>query len=354
MSGDMRDGTSGDMSADTSGDMSADTGRDTNWTSWHLHLASADRAVADRVVTDVLGPAVAGLPSGSWFFVRYWQAGPHLRLRVRDLDEAGARRLRAGLTDRLAEAGALRDGEDPLDPERFAGQSRRLAAAGEGGVPVEERELLPPGVHPSPYVPEEERYGGAAHMAASEALFGTSSELCLAFLRARPSDRARSALALRAVACAASLLDAPRFAAFGAASWREWAGRAGYPEAALRAVDAECAAGAERLAAAGRDPLAEGAAAGVRGPLRAWRDSLAENVVERHDPADPRTARVVFSHVHMLHNRLGLSTLDELRGYLLLAGSASLSPSASASSPISLPTVSLPSPSPLPTAARTA
>lgn len=141
-------------------------------------------------------------------------------------------------------------------------QSRRLAEAGEGGVPLEERDLLPPGVYESPYVPEYERYGGASLIAVSEALFGTSSELCLAFLRTRPTDRARTALALRATAVAASVLDAPRFAAFGATSWNDWAGRAGYPAAALSALEAECVLAADRLTADGHDLLARAAAPG--------------------------------------------------------------------------------------------
>ncbi|MFE5538774.1 thiopeptide-type bacteriocin biosynthesis protein [Streptomyces sp. NPDC056492] len=306
----------------------------TTWTSWHLHLASAERPLGDRVVTDVVGPAMAEVPSGSWFFMRYWQGGPHIRLRVRDLPAGAAAALTRTLEQRLAAANRLLPGEEPLDPDRFTAQSRRLATAGEGGVPVEDLDLLPPGVYENQYVPEYERYGGASLIAVSEALFGTSSELCLAFLRTRPSDRARTALALRATAVAASVLDAPRFTAFGATSWNDWAGRAGYPAAALSALEAECVLAADRLTAEGHDLLARAAAPG---PLRSWHAALSEAVLHQLGPEQVYTARILFSHVHMLHNRLGLSTLDELRSYLLLARQAGPE----------LPT-------PLPTAARTA
>lgn len=306
----------------------------TTWTSWHLHLAAPERSLGDRVVTDVVGPAMAEVPPGSWFFMRYWQGGPHIRLRVRDLPGGAAAALTRTLEQRLAAANTLLPGETPLDPARFAVQSRRLAEAGEGGVPLEERDLLPPGVYESPYVPECERYGGASLIAVSESLFGTSSELCLAFLRTRPTDRARTALALRATAVAASVLDAPRFAAFGATSWNDWAGRAGYPAAALSALEAECVLAADRLTADGHDLLARAAAPG---PLRGWQTALSEATLHRFGPEQVYTARIVFSHVHMLHNRLGLSTLDELRSYLLLARQTG--PGA---------------PTPLPTAARTA
>ncbi|MFG2666387.1 thiopeptide-type bacteriocin biosynthesis protein [Streptomyces sp. NPDC048387] len=314
------------------------------WTAWHLHLAASDRSVGDRVVTDVVGPATAGLAPGSWFFMRYWQGGPHVRLRARDLAPPDAAALGRVLQDRLAAANVLLPGEKPLDPARFAVQSRRLATAGEGGVPVEERELLAPGVYPSTYAPEFERYGGPALIEVSEDLFGTSSELCLAFLRTRPSDRARTALALRATAVAASVLDAGLFAAFGAGSWSDWALRAGYPQEVLTGLEAECVVAADRLAAEGHDLVAR--ATSSPGPLRAWRTALARAVAGPLGAEGTYTARIVFSHVHMLHNRLGLGTLDELRSYLLLARQSGAP--AQVTAPAPTPTT------PLPTAARTA
>ena len=57
------------------------------WSSWHLHLATTARSAHDRVLTDVIGPTIGELAPGTpWFFIRYWQAGPHLRLRMRDVD----------------------------------------------------------------------------------------------------------------------------------------------------------------------------------------------------------------------------------------------------------------------------
>ncbi|MFJ8161779.1 thiopeptide-type bacteriocin biosynthesis protein [Streptomyces sp. NPDC096136] len=287
------------------------------WTSWHLHLAASDRSLGDRVVTDVVGPTMARLPSGSWFFMRYWQGGPHVRLRARDLPGPAAAELRRALEERLAAANVLLPGETPLDPARFAVQSRRLSTAGEGGVPVEERDLLAPGVYESPYSPEYERYGGAHLIAASEDLFGTSSELCLAFLRTRPSERARTALALRATAVAASVLESGPFAAFGASSWSDWALRAGYPQQMLSGLEADCVIAADRLTADGHDLI--GRAATAPGPLISWQRALSQAVAGELGAEGTYTARIVFSHVHMLHNRLGLGTLDELRSYLLLA-----------------------------------
>ncbi|MEU8431870.1 thiopeptide-type bacteriocin biosynthesis protein [Streptomyces sp. NPDC029216] len=290
------------------------------WTSWHLHLAASERSLGDRVVTDVVGPAMAELPPGSWFFMRYWQGGPHVRLRARDLSAPAAGALARVLEERLAVANVLQPGEKALDPARFAVQSRRLSEAGEGGVPVEERDLLAPGVYETPYVPEYDRYGGPGLISVSEDLFGTSSELCLAFLRTRPSDRARTALALRATAVAASVLEAGAFSTFGAGSWSEWALRAGYPQDVLSGLEAECVLAADRLTADGHDLI--GRASTAPGPLRAWQTALSDAVGGELGAEGTYPARIVFSHVHMLHNRLGLGTLDELRSYLLLARQA--------------------------------
>uniref|UniRef100_UPI00278BC8A2 lantibiotic dehydratase C-terminal domain-containing protein n=1 Tax=Streptomyces venezuelae TaxID=54571 RepID=UPI00278BC8A2 len=81
------------------------TPRRTAWTAWHLHLGTTARSAHDRVVTDVIGPTIRELDPGTpWFFIRYWQSGPHLRLRVGDLDEAARARVAAALTARLAVA----------------------------------------------------------------------------------------------------------------------------------------------------------------------------------------------------------------------------------------------------------
>ncbi|MDH6129999.1 lantibiotic dehydratase C-terminal domain-containing protein [Kitasatospora sp. GP82] len=306
----------------------------TSWTAWHLHLESASRELCDRVITEALGPTVAELPTGSWFFVRYWQGGPHVRLRVRDLDSEQVTRIGRALAERLAEAGRPLAGEEPLDPAGFTRQAERLAAAGEGGVALTAQELMLPGVHAGSYLPEYGRYGGEQLLPVSEALFATSSELSLAFLRTRPSEKARRLLALRATACAAAVLEEPflggsgdaaahgapagygSFTAYGAEAWRTWALRFGYPAEVLHKLDADCASAATRLAQDGRSVAADLTDVG---PLSGWRDGLRDAVAQWRRSADRDAARIAFSHVHMLHNRLGLSTLEELRTYAVLA-----------------------------------
>ncbi|MFB8403600.1 lantibiotic dehydratase C-terminal domain-containing protein, partial [Streptomyces sp. NPDC055912] len=108
--------------------------RATDWTAWHLHLGTTARSAHDRVVTDVIGPTIRELAPGTpWFFIRYWQSGPHLRLRVGDLDTAARARVEAALTERLAVAGAPAPGEEPLATAASRSGAEPLAAADENG-----------------------------------------------------------------------------------------------------------------------------------------------------------------------------------------------------------------------------
>ena len=57
------------------------------WVCWHLHVGAMGADLMDSVLLDGVVPVLAELPVSKWFFVRYWQGGPHLRLRMRDLPE---------------------------------------------------------------------------------------------------------------------------------------------------------------------------------------------------------------------------------------------------------------------------
>lgn len=289
----------------------------TEWNSWHLHLGSNARTVHDRVLTDVVGPAVASLGGKPWFFIRYWQAGPHLRLRVGDLDQGEFDRIEQALRDGLRTTGRLTDDEEPVDPAAYALSADRLAA-GETGENRSVHDLLEPGVYRTTYPPETERYGGAELMPRTERLFQLSSELVLAMVPHAPTQARRSLMALRATMSAATTLgDAAEqsyFYAHGLAAWRSWAAESGHT--------------AEQLDQLVRstEQVAEGARSGAKpvdphdhGPFRPWHTAIAALTEEVRRTTSRHPGQVVSSHVHMLHNRLGLSLLEELRSYAWLA-----------------------------------
>ena len=276
------------------------------WSSWHLHLASNVRSVQDRVLREVVTPLVARLPGQPWFFIRYWQAGIHLRLRIGDLDAARCHDVEGWLRDGLAAAGSLRPGEPPVDEAAYYAEAAAHAAT-ERGADAVVRKLLPPGVHTAVYEPEDERYGGSHLMPHTERLFQLSSELVLRLLPGDGDARTLSALALRGTMAAAAALDDPaEYYARSLDAWRAWGGAGGWGAAPI-----------DRLFQVGEltgrrpDPYAHG-------PFAGWHAALAELAGEIARSGRP-PQQILFSHVHMLHNRLGRSIFEELRTYAWLA-----------------------------------
>ena len=116
-------------------------------------------ATADGVLTETVGPLVdevarAGLADG-WFFLRYADPDPHLRLRF----HGEPRRLAAEVLPRL---------EAAVAPLLEDGRLWRLQL--------------------DTYVREVERYGGDAGMLLAERLFRLDSECVLAVLESVPGD----------------------------------------------------------------------------------------------------------------------------------------------------------------------
>lgn len=298
-------------------------GQDRGWRSWHLHLNSTARSVHDRVITDVVEPVVNAVAPESFFFIRYWQGGPHVRLRMRGLDPGSARRAESLLAGRLPAALELRGEERPLDRDHFGLQAASLATAGEQGKELPVEPLREPGVRRASYEPEFGRYGGAELMDVSERLFEQSSRAVLEILRVSPGLWARTVSALTAVAAASLVLEGPEagraFCAGGAAFWRGYCVNLGFPAKVIAQVEEAGRKNGQRLARqsgrlferAGEGPVgAWGRAVGEAVP--AWRSALPA-------PGGRATAvSVLSSHVHMFHNRLGLVAHEEMFSYLSL------------------------------------
>ena len=58
------------------------------WISAHIFHAGD----LDALITRVAGPLVSDLNPEGFFFLRYWEGGPHLRLRMRVSDPGAAER----------------------------------------------------------------------------------------------------------------------------------------------------------------------------------------------------------------------------------------------------------------------
>ena len=151
------------------------------WTGLHCRV-SWKREDVDTFIAGTLAPAMAG---HEWYYLRYWETGPHLRVRFKNAD----------LADRL---------RDLITQQDFA-------------TVDDEPDWLPHGdVREIPYVPETDRYGGPDALPIAEEVFCRSTEVAIAVLKATSTESARLTAAIElAMATTTALgLDLPQ-----AASW---------------------------------------------------------------------------------------------------------------------------------------
>ncbi|MEU6480414.1 lantibiotic dehydratase C-terminal domain-containing protein [Streptomyces sp. NPDC047017] len=149
----------------------------------------------DLVVGALLPEAVAELRrrglADRFFFLRHWQGGPHLRLRVRLTAPAAEPAVRAALEAHTAAFFRTLPPSRPMTAQQYRSLSRQLAAR--------EPESEPGALAPNDslafhaYRPEYGKYGRGAALRAVEEAFATCSELALAAVLARWSPARRSA-----------------------------------------------------------------------------------------------------------------------------------------------------------------
>lgn len=293
----------------------------TGWISAHLFHAGD----LDELITGLVVPLRADLVRDvdGLFFLRYWEGGPHLRLRLRPRHDGDADRVRRTVEARAREYLEAHPSQRLLTADDY----RALAAHRAQGerLPGHDGRLHPnDGFEFIAYRPEHHAYGGAACMDAVETHFTASSRLALDVLATRPSVGRRAALFLAAItltlaACRARPAD-------------------------LRAV--ELPKTVRDLFDQRRDDLLHQThllwTTPPGAPLAAWSDSvhtlrraLDDNNCAPDDPASPlsflaratkpeppdqrRIAEVLLRCTHLLANRLGLGPTAEHRLALLAA-----------------------------------
>jgi hypothetical protein len=167
---------------------------DGGWVSVHAFYQDD----ADNLLRGVVGPLVADLAANGiaeeFFFLRYWDGGPHLRLRVRPLvsgDRATVERIVCG---RFEEYLSRAPSEDRLSATDYARAAEALAHR-EGLASYMERPYPNNTALLVPYRREHDRYGHGAAMDAVERHFVESSRIALRAVRLRPSTGQRLAVA---------------------------------------------------------------------------------------------------------------------------------------------------------------
>ncbi|MFC9294226.1 thiopeptide-type bacteriocin biosynthesis protein [Streptomyces sp. NPDC057011] len=265
------------------------------WLGLHCFLSTSPEDTDAFLVEEVaplLDGLVAGRPGAAWFFIRYSEGGPHLRIRVRGLDEGPALELRAALGD-LAKG---RDGR------------------------VEEVE----------YVPETERYGGPAALPVAEQVFVRSTRLAVEAVARSRRGSERLALGVDLAHATAFALGLDRHAAARwlraqAAGWR-WATDVPLLPTRLLLAHVNVVYTAQREALLRRaDALRQelaADAAGADGLAVRWARAVAAADGDLHAvDGSPERLRVWGSQLHMLFNRIGIVP-DEERAVCRLAARA--------------------------------
>ena len=297
-----------------------------------LHVFLADPVRCERYLRERVEPALSRWrASGAlerWFFIRYWDGGPHLRIRLAGPQaEDALDTLSEGIDAYHADAPPTR--ESFYSGHSFDGEPVNVADLpwyGEGAV----KRIA--------YVPELLRYGGAHAMDASEQLFELSSRLALSMCKSteeRRASRPSTALVLMAAAILACGESIGGLGAYFERYGQVWADKVG-PAGAGPVAEPPTQEQIDLLlrlreqAAAGWDGKSAHAiwAAGVAqlaGRLRALhrQGRLAMpyygGPIHNDDMLREAVLEIVGSHVHMLNNRLGIGAAGEFLLARLLA-----------------------------------
>ena len=315
-----------------------------SWISVHLFYHSD----LDRVLTAWTYPLIIDLQEQQlldrFFFIRYWQGGPHIRLRLLPRGNADPAAIRTIVNTHADQFIAAHTAADVLSLERYLQMTAQFTQWEYG----EDRRLpfyANNSLHEIPYEPEEQRYGGQAALARVEQHFMDSSAIILELLIRGSSRQQRigRALATMLLALAQWSKDPAVLQAFFHFSYQRWAPAIGADEASLGAAfeqhyrrqrshvlplvlqllesdttqddwDASLIEGWTASVRTLRDALRRLARSGdlhIRVPTRLRELSTLPK-------ADIGAMRIMLECLHMHHNRLGVSIQEEVALAFLL------------------------------------
>lgn len=304
----------------------------TGWVSIHAYQdGDVEDLLVSRVAPVMEGLAARGAVDG-WFFLRYWEGGPHIRVRAR----ATSPEVGPVLRDALARYVREHPAPARLDQDTYAVLAARLASA-EGRTGYE-RVLRQPGtVIEVPYRPEHEVYGDGVTLDAAERHFCESTALAVDVIRAGMSHSSRIGLAL-SVGMVTLADFAPDLGGL-AAAFRRIGPRQGADDGQMSAkLHASYEASREKLrrqvdrswricteGPGSEDPLARWLLS-----IRALRTVLEHEALEVEPVGSPYAwylaqlapdrrglASVLLRCAHLFNNRIGVAVPDEMHvGYL--------------------------------------
>ncbi|NUT46116.1 MAG: hypothetical protein HOV94_02180 [Saccharothrix sp.] len=294
------------------------------------------RGDQDLLVRQALAPLCEELTGAhriaGWFFLRYWEGGPHVRLRL--LATAPTDEIRAEVTRACARH--LADHPSPPDDwsQREYEATARRRAEGERLIRWDRRLRPVDSVEFIAYEPEHHAYGEGRALQAVERHFTDSSRIAVPLLSVRHDRRAAAALAMLTLTVAVCEPDLDRAATrFAAARTGQAANVRAERRDDLRDQTRRLweQASATPSAEPPTDPLAAWwlsirALHGTLVDLRARGDfapvdalSPFAGLARALRPEDPAVPYVVLRCAHLLCNRLGLPAVTEARLAFLAA-----------------------------------
>ncbi|TLQ44293.1 lantibiotic dehydratase C-terminal domain-containing protein [Streptomyces marianii] len=303
------------------------------WRVVHIHVP---HSLHTPFLCDVVDPLLRaeGLRD-DFFFLRYWQGGPHLRLRMLCGPGAGsaeaAERVVAGLAGAMPEFGAEVREEYALG----LAMQDELARL-EGEIP---REGRPVGaLDRVPYEPEHRKYGGPEGVEIAETVFRKSSAAVLDLLGRQPRawvEERRAPIGEAARVMAMSLHGAgfdPEAATLFLRDYEDW-WRTYAPEVMQRAWPQLYSSASARLAKLCNAIWRGGATDDVFHEISAEATAHARSLCGAEPDGDARDLRLdgtpysgcLSNYVHTTNNRLGLVPAAEgLVAYLVRRALAEL------------------------------
>lgn len=310
-----------------------------NWLSLHIHYNSDPF----WLLTEAIDPLIAKLLEqgvlANYFFIRYWEKGPHVRLRLMPAATDAVPALLQTVTGRLEQFLAQRpsifkfpstymsDGFKELFIEEYGAAALYEKYGKKGLIPFERNNTI----RMVDYEPEFERYGGVRGTAIAQAYFEDSSAITLQLLGGQNGHDFRIVLgqAFRffIYVCLVFFEGAERDAFAGAyqRQWAQFGGQKspsmgtefGYKYERQRGFLLDAKRACEDVLAARVRPAPIEAAwiAALRRLKNSLADAVASGDIVVPQERGGLTAYLRYllpSYMHMHNNRLGLAISDEV------------------------------------------
>jgi len=310
-----------------------------NWLSLHIHYNSDPF----WLLTETIDPLLAKLSEqrllANYFFVRYWEQGPHIRLRLLPAQADAAPTLLQTVSSRVEEFLARRPSIFKF-PSMYMSDNFKELFIEEYGEPALYKKYGPKGLIPFErnntirqvdYEPEFDRYGGTLGTSIAEQYFEASSAITLQVLAGQNGHDFRVVLgqAFRffAYVCM-TFFEGEDRASFAAAYQRQWA-QFGGKKSPSTLSDFQYKYGRQRAFLEDAMQSCASVMAGTETPRpveAAWIAALQrlkaslEGAVANGDIAVPAergglagyVRYLLPSYVHMHNNRMGLAISDEV------------------------------------------